>query len=40
MREFWKVCMKEFERGDDIEALTYAVADALTCYRFGFPWEG
>lgn len=40
MREFWSVCAKELEHCKDIEAFTYAVADALTCYRFGFPWEG
>lgn len=40
MRAFWNVCVKEFEHCNDIEAFTYAVADALTCYRFGFPWEG
>lgn len=40
MRAFWNVCVKEFEHCNDIEAFTYAVADALTSYRFGFPWEG
>jgi hypothetical protein len=40
MREFWQTCMTEFQNCGDIEAFTYAVADALTCYRYGFPWEG
>ena len=40
MREFWQACIKELDGCKDIEAFTYAVADALTCYRYGFPWEG
>lgn len=40
MHEFWQTCMAEFRNCSDIEAFTYAVADALTCYRYGFPWEG
>jgi len=40
MREFWNACRKELDGCEDIEAFTYAVADALTCYRSGFPWEG
>ncbi len=40
MREFWDACRKELDGCRDIEAFTYAVADALTCYRMGYPWEG
>lgn len=40
MREFWDSCRKELEDCKDIEAFTYAVSDALTSYRYGFPWEG
>jgi hypothetical protein len=40
MREFWEACRKELDGCRDIEAFTYAVADALTCYRMGYPWEG
>lgn len=40
MREFWEACQKELADCKDIEAFTYAVADALTSYRYGFPWEG
>ena len=40
MREFWEACQKELTDCKDIEAFTYAVADALTSYRYGFPWEG
>lgn len=40
MRAFWAACSKELEGCKDIEAFTYAVADALTSYRYGFPWEG
>ncbi|MBI3916247.1 MAG: hypothetical protein HY322_04505 [Betaproteobacteria bacterium] len=40
MRAFWAACRQELEACEDIEAFTYAVADALTAYRYGFPWEG
>lgn len=40
MHEFWEACQKELADCKDIEAFTYAVADALTSYRYGFPWEG
>jgi len=40
MREFWGACQKELADCKDLEAFTYAVADALTSYRFGYPWEG
>lgn len=40
MQEFWRVCMQELNGCKDIEAFTYAVADALTAYRYGYPWEG
>lgn len=40
MREFWDACQKELADCKDLEAFTYAVADALTSYRYGFPWEG
>lgn len=40
MQEFWRVCVQELSDCKDIEAFTYAVADALTAYRYGFPWEG
>lgn len=40
MREFWSASLKELENCKDIEAFTYAVADSLTAYRHGFPWEG
>ena len=40
MHDFWRVCMQELNDCKDIEAFTYAVADALTSYRYGFPWEG
>lgn len=40
MREFWDACRKELDGCKDIEAFTYVVADALTCYRSGLPWEG
>lgn len=40
MRAFWQTVADELNGCKDIEALTYAVADALSCYRYGFPWEG
>lgn len=40
MRKFWEVCLHEYQHCTDIESLTYAVADSLTLYRNGFPWEG
>ena len=39
MREFWAACQEELQGCSDIEAFTYAVADALTAYRYGVPWE-
>jgi hypothetical protein len=40
MRDFWQACQAELQSCRDIEAFTYAVADALTSYRYGYPWEG
>ncbi len=37
--KFVAVLKKELEQCDDTEALIYAVADALTAYPRGCPWE-
>ena len=28
------------EKGDDPEALIFAVADSMTAFPYGVPWEG
>lgn len=37
--EFAKVLLRELQNCKDPEALLYAVADALTAYPRGLPWE-
>lgn len=38
--EFVEVLRRDLEHCEDPEALIYAVADALTAYPRGLPWEG
>jgi hypothetical protein len=37
---FWNAVLHELKDCDDQEALVYAVADAITAFPRGMPWEG
>ncbi len=36
---FWEALLKELEKCEDREALLYAVADSITAFPHGLPWE-
>ncbi len=40
IEKFVEILRSELARCEDPEALIYAVADALTAYPRGLPWEG
>ena len=40
VREFINVLRRELEKCRDPEALIFAVADSITAFPHGLPWEG
>ena len=36
---FWNAVLKQLKDCDDREALLYAVADSITAFPHGLPWE-
>ncbi len=40
VHKFIAVLRSAIDKGDDPEALIFAVAEAITAFPYGVPWEG
>lgn len=40
VQKFIAVLRRAIDQGNDPEALIFAVADAITAFPYGVPWEG